>query len=276
MGLQVVIIEDEPLAVEKLHGFIQRYQPAAQVIAVLQSVQAVVEFFDTVQAASVQLVISDIELQDGQVFQALQQLSLSCPLLIISAYPQYGLAALAQQAVGYLLKPYSYQSFSQAMANMFALRERLQLLPGATGLREAGADCQPQHREFISNETSSHISVATVLPRQRFLIRHSNGSLVPLPLQQISCIQAVRGVLVATDQQSQQHLLSETQLSELADELQACQFFRLNRSELIYLPAVLKLESHGKDHLAVYLNGVPAPLISSKNRTAELRQVLSR
>lgn len=269
MSLHVVIIEDEPLAAEKLQGFIRRYDADASVVAVLTSVAAVIAFFDSPQAASVQLVLSDIELQDGQVFVALQQLSLPCPVLMISAYPQYGLQALAQQAVGYLLKPYSYQSFVQAMANVFALRARLQVLtPAAITPAASGSEPAP--------DGASASGAAMAVARQRFLVRHHSGQLRPLLVHQISCVQAVRGVLVATDQQGQQHVLSETQLTELADELQASQFFRLNRSELIYLPAVLQLENHGKDHLAVYLAGMPAPLISSKTRTAELRQVLSR
>lgn len=262
--LKLVIIEDEPLAAEKLQNFVRRYDATAQILAVLPSVAAVLDFFDSPQSAEVQLVLSDVALQDGAVFQALTQLELHCPLIFTTAYPDFGVQAFAHQAVGYLLKPFSYKSFAECLDRLPLLLDKLRQLSGTS-------QPNPPARPGVVS--------AAVAYRQRFIIRHANGQhqtqLQLLPVSQISCIQAVRGVLVATTPDGQQ-LLAETQLGSVEAELDPDEFFRLNRSELIRLGAVTALENHGKDHLAVYLTGAADPLISSKNRTADLRAWLNR
>ncbi|MFC4656541.1 LytR/AlgR family response regulator transcription factor [Rheinheimera marina] len=240
--MRYLLIEDEALAAEKLQAFMSRYHPEAQLVAQLSSVAQVLAFFDAPEPLD--LIVADVELTDGQVFHALERLQLPCPVLFSTAYDQYWMQVFQYQAVDYLLKPYAYSRFSEAMANL------------------------QQRRMQQTNQNKGGF-------KKRFLVRQ-NQELVVLPVAQVCLIQAAGGALVATDSQAQQHVLQETNLSELEAQLDPQQFFRLNRSDLIHIDAVLRIESYTKDSLAVYCAGSKEALLTSKTRTAAFRRWLNQ
>jgi len=258
--LKVLLIEDEPLAAEKLAGFIQRYQPAAEIVAVLTSVAEVLAFFEQDEPPLLQLIFADIELRDGAVFNALAQLDLPCPVIFTTSYDQYGVQAFSHQAVGYLLKPFTYKVFSDTMERLTQLKNKLLAqadmpLPSAATTQLTAAAPQQGYR-------------------QRFLLKQGQG-LQLLEAANISCIRAVKGILLAQDEHGQSLMLSENNVQQLADSLDPSRFFQLNRSDIIQINFIERLEPYGKENLAVYLRGQTEPLISSKTRTALLRKWLN-
>ena len=259
--LKVLLIEDEPLAAEKLAGFIQRYQPAAEIVAVLTSVAEVLAFFEQDEPPLLQLIFADIELRDGAVFQALAQLDLPCPVIFTTSYDQYGVQAFSHQAVGYLLKPFTYKVFSDTMEKLTQLKNKL--------LAQADMPLQ-------SAATTAPLTTAAPQQgyRQRFLLKQGQGLQI-LEVANISCIRAVKGILLAQDEQGQSLMLSENNVQQLAESLDPARFFQLNRSDIIQINFMDRLEPYGKENLAVYLRGQTEPLISSKTRTALLRKWLN-
>ncbi|MCT6698405.1 LytR/AlgR family response regulator transcription factor [Rheinheimera sp. 4Y26] len=263
--LKVLLIEDEPLAAEKLAGFIQRYQPAAEIVAVLTSVAEVLAFFEQDELPLLQLIFADIELRDGAVFKALAQLDLPCPVIFTTSYDQYGVQAFSHQAVGYLLKPFTYKVFSDTMEKLTQLKNKL--------LAQAQ---MPAASAAITLAAAQALPTTPPQPgyRQRFLLKQGQG-LKLLEAANISCIRAVKGILLAQDEKGQSLMLSENNVQQLAESLDPSRFFQLNRSDIIQINFIERLEPYGKENLAVYLRGQTEPLISSKTRTALLRKWLN-
>lgn len=246
--MKVLIIEDEQLAAEKLAAYLKRYQPDAELVAQLSSVAQVVEFFAAEpKAQQLDLIFSDVELSDGQVFTALEQLDLPCPVLFTTAYDQYWMQVFQYQAVDYLLKPFSYPRFAEAMLNFAQLKHKLQ---------------QP---------------VVTAAPayKKRFLLRKGQ-SLSILPVADILLIRAANGVLLATDKHNSVHILTETNLGDIENQLDPSEFFRLNRSDIIHISSILQVEPYNKESVAVVLSCDREPAISSKTRTALFRKWLNQ
>lgn len=244
--MKVLVIEDEPLAAEKLIGFLTRYQPDAEVVATLGSVKEVLAFFQ--QPQDLDLIFSDVELADGQVFIALEQLDLPCPVLFTTAYDQYWMQVFKHQAVDYLLKPFSYHRFAEAMLNLAQLKQKLQSEPAAA---------------------------SPVGYKKRFLLR-KGSSLSILAVKDILLIRAAQGVLLATDQQFQVHILTETHLGEVEEQLDPTEFFRLNRSDIVHINSIVRVEPYNKESVAVQLSCEAEPVISSKTRTAAFRKWLNQ
>jgi DNA-binding LytR/AlgR family response regulator len=242
--MKVLIIEDEPLAAEKLAGYLHRHQPEVEIVAQLGSVAEVLAFFG--QPRSLDLIFSDVELTDGQVFSALEQLDLPCPVLFTTAYDKYWMQVFQYQAVDYLLKPFSYNRFAEAMLNFSQLKHKLQL-PSKTA----------------------------VSFKKRFLLRKGQ-SLAILPVADILLIRAANGVLLATDKQHQVHILTESNLGEVEEQLDPSDFFRLNRSDIIHINSIIKVEPFSKEAVAVVLTCDKEPAISSKTRTALFRKWLNQ
>jgi DNA-binding LytR/AlgR family response regulator len=246
--MKVLIIEDELLAAEKLAGYLKRHQPDAEVVAQLSSVAQVLEFFAVdPKAQQLDLIFSDVELTDGQVFTALEQLDLPCPVLFTTAYDQYWMQVFQYQAVDYLLKPFSYPRFAEAMLNFAQLKHKLQ---------------QP-------------VVVAAPAYKKRFLLRKGQ-SLSILSVADILLIRAANGVLLATDKHNSVHILTETNLGDIESQLDPSEFFRLNRSDILHISSILQVEPYNKESVAVVLSCDKEPAISSKTRTALFRKWLNQ
>jgi len=246
--MKVLIIEDEQLASEKLAGYLKRHQPDAEVVAQLSSVAQVLEFFgNEPKAVQLDLIFSDVELTDGQVFTALEQLDLPCPVLFTTAYDQYWMQVFQYQAVDYLLKPFSYPRFAEAMLNFAQLKHKLQ---------------QP-------------VVAAAPAYKKRFLLRKGQ-SLSILPVADILLIRAANGVLLATDKHNSVHILTEANLGDIESQLDPSEFFRLNRSDILHISSILQVEPYNKESVAVVLSCDKEPVISSKTRTALFRKWLNQ
>ena len=246
--MKVLIIEDEQLAAEKLAGYLKRYQPDVEIVAQLSSVAQVLEFFAAEPKAQLlDLIFSDVELTDGQVFTALEQLDLPCPVLFTTAYDQYWMQVFHYQAVDYLLKPFSYPRFAEAMLNFAQLKHKLQ---------------QP-------------VVAAAPAYKKRFLLRKGQ-SLSILPVADILLIRAANGVLLATDKHNSVHILTEANLGDVETQLDPSEFFRLNRSDILHISSILQVEPYNKESVAVVLSCDKEPAISSKTRTALFRKWLNQ
>lgn len=75
----------------------------------------------------------------------------------------------------------------------------------------------------------------------------------------------------AYDEQGKKYPLNET-LNHLEKALDPLTFFRFNRSEIVNIHFIEKLEPYFNDRLAIKLRRLNVTLISSINRTPELRR----
>lgn len=244
--MKILVIEDEPLAAEKLIGYIERYFDDAEVLAVLSRVDEVIGFFEQPQGiAAPELIFSDVELLDGQVFTAMQALDLPCPVIFTTSYEQYWMQAFANQGIEYLLKPFSFKRFSEAMANF----EQLKLSLAARAATKTG-----------------HY-------KSRLLLKKAQGMQV-LALADVACFRTSGGVVMACDTSGEHHMLTSGSINELQTQLDPEVFFRISRSDMVNINFIERFENYGKDTLAVYLSCLDEPLITSKTRSAEFRRWL--
>jgi len=87
----------------------------------------------------------------------------------------------------------------------------------------------------------------------------------------IACLRADEGVVFAFDSAGRKYPLNGT-LSEIEAQLDPAKFFRLNRSEIVQLRHIERLELYFNDRLAVRVVGRAEPLIASVPRTPDLRR----
>lgn len=244
--MNIVIIEDEPLAAQKVAGFVQRFFPEASITATLDKVKDVIAYFEA--AADTDLILSDIELLDGPVFDALNQLDVPCPIVFTTSYNQYWMDAFSHQGIEYLLKPFTYKRFAEAMSKYQTLKAQF---------------APPQPAE---------LSVQTRY-KSRFLLKKSAATEI-LKVEDVVCFKTVAGVMLAYDIKDQSHVLSNSTVNELQEQLNPSDFFRINRSDIIQLKYIERFEAYGKDTLAVYCQTLQEPLLTSKTRTAEFKKWL--
>jgi two-component system, LytTR family, response regulator LytT len=249
--MKVVIIEDEPPALEKLAKFIARYDREIEITAQIESVRETLLYFE--ENTSPDLVFADIELLDGNVFEVFEKSQITCPIIFTTAYDQFLLQAFERNGIAYLLKPFDFQKFTTAMEKFEALKSN-----------------------FVSaqNEFWREIQESLRQPKykERFVVKIKDGIQL-LETGQIAFIQMQNEILFAFDAAGRKFPLNET-LAGLEKTLDPKTFFRLNRSEIVNLNFIENLKPDFHDRLIVRLRNLNVKLISSINRTPDLRKWL--
>jgi two-component system, LytTR family, response regulator len=118
MKLKCIIIEDEPLATEKLTDFIEKL-PLLELVNTFNKALEAVSF---IKEKSIDLVFLDIQMKGFNGIQFLETYNQKSSIIITSAYDQYALKCYEFKVDDYLLKPYSFERFVKAVNNVAEVR----------------------------------------------------------------------------------------------------------------------------------------------------------
>ena len=111
--MKIVIIEDEAVAQETLARQIRETEPDVEILAVLSSVRASVEWLS--ENPSPDLLFMDINLGDGMSFSIFDKVDVECPVIFTTAYDEYALQAFEVNCIDYLLKPVTQERLRRAI-----------------------------------------------------------------------------------------------------------------------------------------------------------------
>jgi len=100
--IKYLLVEDERFAYEEIKRMMDKLRPGYQLIAWTETVVRTVEFLKN---NSVDLILLDIRLADGNSFDIFEQISVSTPIIFTTAYDEHAIKAFKVNSVDYLLKP---------------------------------------------------------------------------------------------------------------------------------------------------------------------------
>lgn len=114
--IKCIAVDDEPLALEKITGFIKRI-PLLKLEATFGSCTNAVPFI--LQHPNL-LVFLDIQMKEMTGIQMLESLPQKPMVILTTAHSEFALKGYELNVVDYLLKPYSFERFSQAVFKVSA------------------------------------------------------------------------------------------------------------------------------------------------------------
>ena len=125
MKIECIIIEDEPLAQERIRGYLQKL-PFMDLLAVFENGLDAVTFL---QQRQPELIFLDIRLGDLSGITLLESMRLESQVIVSTAYHEYALKGYELKVTDYLLKPYTFPRFLQAIDRVRELRTRSAPVP---------------------------------------------------------------------------------------------------------------------------------------------------
>ncbi|TGE27124.1 LytR/AlgR family response regulator transcription factor [Hymenobacter metallicola] len=260
--MRILILEDEEPAARQLIRFLAQAGLAAEAPPVLRGVEKALTWLRNNPMPD--LIFSDVELLDGNVFGLYEQFRVTCPIIFTTAYDQFLLPAFRASGIAYLLKPYTYAQLAEALAKYRGLQQAFTPPAAPTTPTLSG-----EMLEALSQALRQGTQPAY---KQRFSVRMRQGLYV-LQTDDVAYLQADEGVVFAVDKAGSRYPLNGT-LTELERQLDPSRFFRLNRSELVNISYVEKAEPYFNNRLSVKIRHGTATLLTSAAQTPEFRKWL--
>lgn len=118
--MDILIIEDEEQALQRLKKIITEVVPDASLIGNTASVEETLHWFE--HNPMPDLIFMDIQLADGNSFQLFTKIKITCPLIFTTAYENYALQAFKVNSVDYLLKPIDKTDVKRAIDKLKLLQ----------------------------------------------------------------------------------------------------------------------------------------------------------
>lgn len=240
MPIDVLIIEDELPARRKLLRYLGQVEPSSHVVAACATVEEAIDFFEAGGVAD--LILSDIQLHDGNAFEVFKEIALKSPIIFTTAYAEFTLDAFESNGIDYLLKPFTFERFEKAWKKFL----------------------------LLNTQRSTEIPEPTSY-KSRIVIHTAKDSYF-VAVEDIAYFLAEEGVVKAIDLQGKSHLMGLITLKELEKQVDPSLFFRINRAELVQKKAITRMERYGKNNLAIQVQGTHKKLISSQSSTAAFRE----
>ena len=110
--IRCIIVDDEPLAVELLVGYVRRTPSLELVGAYTDTVEALSE----INFRKPDIVFLDIQMPDMNGLELSRILPLYTRVVFTTAFKEYAFDSYEVEAIDYLLKPIRYQKFLEAVA----------------------------------------------------------------------------------------------------------------------------------------------------------------
>lgn len=242
-ALRALIVDDEPLARERLGGMLRRESSVEIVGECVNGLEAIA----AIKGTSLDLVFLDMQMPGCDGLQVLAEIppERRPGIIFVTAHERYALDAFEVQAIDYLLKPFD--------------RERLQ-----TALQRARVQLQlrPAVESGIKGETVLMETAAAENKNERLTVK-VDGRIVFLRSDDIVWVEADDNYVIL-HLVSGQLMLRET-MTAFANRLNPAKFTRINRSALVHLDWVRELQPtlHGDYHVFLR-DGTKLPLSRSQ------------
>ncbi|GAA4273906.1 LytTR family DNA-binding domain-containing protein [Aquimarina gracilis] len=212
--MKVVIVEDEPLASEKLERYLHKYDAEIVVMNRLTSIEEAVDWMRHHQL-EVDLVFMDIQLEDGLSFEIFDKVEVKRPVIFTTAFDEFAIDAFKVNSIDYLLKPILFTDLSKALKKFTTLRSQF----------SSGHEI---------NEVVKHISEKGF--KNRFLVRLGNH-IHSVKSEDISFFFAEGRDVYLIVNNKKKYIIEYT-LEKLEELLAPRIFFRVNRSFIVNINSI--------------------------------------
>lgn len=246
--MRVVIVDDEPLARERLRRLLQEF-PGYEIVGEAGDGETALDVIDEEEP---DLVLLDIRMGgiDGlQVARQLQELEVPPAVIFTTAYSEHALSAFDANAQAYLLKPIRLEKLKDALLR----------------LRKPTRAQKPQAAQPAGTDAR---------PKREFVLATTRDGLVRIPIDDVLYFLADQKYTTVCHMHGE--VLIEESLKTLEDDF-APWFLRIHRKALVATRFIASLERdrQGEQHHWLKVKHATNPLPVSRRRLADVRRFMT-
>ena len=256
--MNVFIVEDEPLAVQKLSKLLRDVAPVIHIVGTADGIESSLEWLQSHPEPD--LILMDIELCDGQSFEIFNQMEVKSPVIFTTSYDEYAIQAFRVNSVDYLLKPIDKDDLQRSLEKYRHLHEMyVGSVAAAAADKSAEKAYQSEQQDSNANITRLVEQLLQAQPAQnssRLLVQQGN-KMLPLAYDDIAFISSENKLTYITTHDDKRYIKNRS-LDELESLLPRETFFRINRQFIVHVGAVSSVHLQQSGKLKVYLKPLPA------------------
>ena len=221
--VKYLIIEDERFAYDEIRRMMGILRPDYELVGWATNIEQTM----LVLRGDVlpDLVIADIQLSDGLSIEAFRQSECDVPVIFTTAYDEYAINAFKLNSIDYLLKPIDEDELRTALEKF-------------------------EHRQLSTSHVVSRLFV-TEEHKQRFLIQ-SGDEFRHITTDDIAYFYSEDKYTFAHLKDGHRHIVNYT-LDNLERTLPTTRFFRVSRSFIVSIDAVVKSSRYFGGRLKLHL-----------------------
>jgi DNA-binding LytR/AlgR family response regulator len=223
-----VIIEDETPVAASLVAALKETAPDLQIEAVLQSVTDSVHYLKV--NPNVDIIFSDVQLNDGLSFSIFNQVALNAPIIFITGYDKFMMNAFEYNSIDYLLKPFCKDDLQKALDKY----KRLE-----------------QHFAYNTSLLSNFLQQFAPQKKNRLIVKKGLEH-ISLPVEDIALFFTENKIVYVLDKNGRKYL-ADKNLSDLEVDLDKRLFFRVNRQYLVNINYIRCFKTYERVKLQVEL-----------------------
>jgi DNA-binding LytR/AlgR family response regulator len=223
MKTRVLIVDDEPYAIEIIEGYLAKFSEMELVGKCGDAIQA----FQLLQQKPVDLMFLDIQMPGIKGTDLLRSLKNPPKVIFTTAYSEYALEGFELNAIDYLMKPIPFERFMRAIDKVYQLQDH-------------------KSKTIVTHEVP-------VSDHEAFIYLKVERKTVKININDILWVESLRDyVKVITKEQA---YISKQKISLLEEMLPDNKFIRTHRSFIVSLSKINSFYSYSVD-----VNGHELPI----------------
>ena len=259
--MNILIVEDEELAVKKLQKTLAAVDPEANVVAITDSIKSTVEWLE--ENESPDLILMDIELSDGQSFEIFSRVQLKSAVIFTTSYDEYALKAFKVNSIDYLLKPVQKEDLEAALKKFHQMKKMYNAEP-------AGKD---MNVESLINELRNKLQPKEY--RKRFLVKNAQ-KLVSIEVEEIAFFFSDGRLNFFKTYDNKKYVVDYT-MDEMNDMLDPEKYFRISRSFYISVESVDQIHDYFGNRLLLHLKPmVDKEALVSREKVSDFKKWMGK
>lgn len=246
--MKAVIIDDEPLARELTRAYLKAFPQ----IEVMEECNDGFEGIKAIHQHQPDLIFLDIQMPKINGFEMLELIDKPPAVIFATAFDEFAIKAFENNAIDYLLKPYSQDRFSKAVQKFLD-------------------KAKPASVEQDENVQKTLDTMATSPAQQNRLVVKTGTKVKIIPLHDIHYFEADDDYVKVVTAEGQ--FLKNRTMQFYEDTLDPQQFVRVHRSYIVHVNQITRIDPYQKEsYLAVLRNGKQIPV--SKTGHTKLKGIL--
>lgn len=252
--MNILIVENELPAADKLVKMLKKTDKSITVIGVVETVEETINRLQ--MKPQPDLILMDIQLDDGLCFEIFETINVETPVIFTTAYDEYTLKAFKVNSVDYLLKPIDEKSLVSALDKFKKL------------FYDDKDPFKKDFRQLISEFRNQY--------KSRFLIKIGEKFRSVLT-SEISHFHINERNVFLSDFQGRDYGVDYS-LDQLQSILDPRKFFRINRECIINIDSITLMYSYSSSRLQLNLKNIEKSdlFVVSRDKVADFKKWIDK